>query len=123
MSAGTDDVTTSMEDILGTVIKEGIGPDGFDPSTVADLWLSLDARDCKNQVERCRAWIRLQDRTKTIRPGVTSADYMHSVERFYNHHISKGVFLAAAFLEGVAVKRCGPDARFNLRINRHRNVL
>ncbi|GJD48314.1 hypothetical protein OPKNFCMD_1032 [Methylobacterium crusticola] len=123
MGAETGDVTTSMEDILGTVTREGIGPDGFGPAAATALWRGLDARDCRNQVERCRAWIRLQDRTKTIRPGVTSADYMHSVERFYNHHILKGAFLAAAFLEGVAVKRCGPDARFNLRINRHRNVL
>jgi len=118
-----EDVTTTMDQIYDTVVKENIGPNGFVEYSSAPDWLRLEARDCKSQVERCRAWIRGQDRTKTIRPGVSADDYMRSVERYYNHHISKGAFLVAIYLEGVRVKRRGSDGNFNIRINRHRNVL
>src|SRR3954470_23664451 len=87
MSIEIEDVATTMEEILSVVVKEKIGPDGFSESDTSANWRRLDARDCKNQVEYCRAWIRTQERTKTIRPGVSSADYMHTVERYFNHHI------------------------------------
>jgi hypothetical protein len=119
----TEEVATTMAQIYDMVIKENIGPDGFAIDSKASDWLSLEARDCRSQVERCRAWIRGQDRTKTIRPGVGADDYTRSVERYYNHHISKGAFLVASYLEGVRVKRRGSDGNFNIRINRHRNVL
>ena len=123
MITDTEDVATTMEQIFSVVVKEKIGPDGFSEADPSADWLGLDARDCKNQVERCRAWIRTQDRTKTIRPGVSSAGYMHTVERYFNHPILRGAFLTAAYLEGVAIKRRRTDANFNFRINRHRNVL
>ena len=123
MITDTEDIATTMEEIFSVVVKEKIGPDGFSEADTSADWLRLDARDCKNQVERCRAWIRTQGRTKTIRPGVTSANYMHTVERYFNHHILRSAFLAAAYLEGVAIKRRGTDANFNIRVNCYRNVI
>jgi len=117
------DYTTTIEEIVSVVSSNDIGPGGFgDPGSSAK-WRDLDANDCREQVERCRAWIRTQGQTKTIRPGIWSEDYMRTVERHANYRIHKGAFLAAAYLEGVNVRRHGSDANFNIRINRHRNIL
>ena len=118
-----EDVTTTMDEIYNVVVKENIGPNGFSELGTPADWLKLEAGDCKSQIERCRAWIRGQGRTKTIRPGVSADDYIHSVERYYNHRITKGAFLTAAYLEGVHVRRRGASENFNIRINRFRNVL
>ena len=123
MTENAGDVATTMDEIFNLVVDKHIGPNGFGKPSVANEWLMLDAQDCRNQIELCRAWIRTQGRTKTIRPGVHAADYMHTVERYANHLIHIGAFLAAAYLEGVSVKRRGSDANFNIRINRLRNVL
>jgi hypothetical protein len=123
MKFSGSDFTTTVDEILSVVSANEIGPGGFGGPQASEEWRSLNANDCREQVERCRAWIRTQDRTKTIRPGIWSEDYMRTVERHANHHIQKGAFLAAAYLEGVRVKRYGSDANFNIRINRHRNVL
>jgi hypothetical protein len=117
------DYTTTVEEIVSVISGNDIGPRGFGGPRASDEWRNLDANDCREQVERCRVWIRTQDRTKSIRPGIWSKDYVRTVERHANHHIHIGAFLAAAYLEGVSVRRDGSDANFNIRINRHRNIL
>jgi hypothetical protein len=90
-------------------VRDGLEPGVRNqPTPITDLGVRREiARGRRFLKENCR-------RTKTIRRRIGSYGLKHEAERLAGGYISNGALIAAACLEGYAVEREGPNARFSL---------
>jgi hypothetical protein len=100
--------------------REGLPPEVcYPPIPITDP-------DVRGEISTARQFIRkVGRRRKTINRKLgTSYGLKHQAERHMGVYISNGAFIAAAYLEGYAMKREGPNACVSLRFTpEYRQIL
>jgi hypothetical protein len=88
---------------------EGLPPEVCHPTPITDPGV-------RGEISSARQFIRkVGRRRKTINRKLgTSYGLKHEAERYMGVYISNGAFIAAAHLEGYAIKREGPNACVSL---------
>jgi hypothetical protein len=94
-------------------VRDGLEPEVWNQST------SLTDPEVRRQIASARIFLRKTCcRTRTIRRIDSSYGLKHVAERWSGTYISNGAFIAAAYLEGYAIEREGPNALFSLSFTR-----